>query len=343
MRLRSSTLDFVKNLTLFFVSLIVTFAVCEVVVRMFVTVRNVGPDYTTYDSIYGKRLKKSFSALRITPEFTMRLTTNSSGFRGPEQDTFSYRPILFLGDSFTEGYGVNDGEEFPKLVSKALDLRYGNNKVPVVNAGVEDTGNGHWIKFLRNEGSRYSPRLVVLQLMANDFRDNISERLFDLRPNGELVELPVPPSSIRRILRNMVVELFPALEYSYLIGFVGESVAELSRKWMISKLKHNKKLKRASRHSEQLTYRLIEEALRICEKEGWPVFVLMVSIGGERFYEFKRMFEDHEVSFVRIPDAIQRPDYYYSVDGHWNAAGHAYVADLILERMPGLDICLDVK
>ena len=36
---------------------------------------------------------------------------------------------------------------------------------------------------------------------------------------------------------------------------------------------------------------------------------------------------------MRIPNEEERPDLYYEVDGHWNAQGHSFVADLILSEI----------
>ena len=115
------------NLALICISTLLTLALCEVVVRIFIPVRNVGPSLTIYDPVYGKRLKKNFTATRTTPEFTMQFTTNSLGFRGPEPEVFPYRPILFLGDSFTAGYGVNDGEEHRESPDAASKREHGHD------------------------------------------------------------------------------------------------------------------------------------------------------------------------------------------------------------------------
>ena len=167
-----------KNIALFLTTLLICLVMSEVIVRTVIPIRNVGPSFTVYDPFYGKALKKSFTALRITPEFTMRITTNSNGLRGPDLEISTARPILFLGDSFTMGYGVNDGEEFPALVRRAMSER--KSKIPVINAGMGDNGNGRWIKFLRAEGTKFNPSLVVLQIHANDFHDNIREHLFEV-------------------------------------------------------------------------------------------------------------------------------------------------------------------
>ena len=93
--------------------------------------------------------------------------------------------MFFIGDSYTMGYGVSDGEEFPELVRRELVAR--RLEIPVFNAGTGDTGNGRWVKFLRNEGGRLNPRLVILQVSENDFADNLKEGLFAIAPSGDLV------------------------------------------------------------------------------------------------------------------------------------------------------------
>jgi len=57
--------------------------------------------------------------------------------------------LFVIGDSYTEGYGVNDGEEFPRLVGQRLSQRYG--PMTVINYGVGNTGNGRWIKILERD------------------------------------------------------------------------------------------------------------------------------------------------------------------------------------------------
>ncbi len=79
------------------------------------------------------------------------------------------------------GYGVNDGEEFVARVRETLNERSAE-AVPVINVGMGDNGNGRWVKFLRAEGEKYNPSLVVLQIHGNDFQDNIREQLFELSP-----------------------------------------------------------------------------------------------------------------------------------------------------------------
>ena len=319
----------VKNLALAVGSLLITLLLAEGAVRIFVPVRSVGPAFSVNDSVYGHALKRSFSATRIAPEFTMRFTTNSLGFRGPEPEAFPHRPLLFLGDSFTEGYGVNDGEEFPALVRKALENRNPERKIPVVNAGIGYNGNGRWVKFLRNEGTRYNPRLVVLQLTKNDFKDNVRERLFTLTHSGELLELPVPPPGITRRLA-VLIEAVLGLSSSHLVGLVKQVVWATRPYVPPPKPKPGASAEEEVGPHDQLTFRLLKEILTICGRERWPVLSVIVGIRGQRLAQLERLFRGFYVEMIVVPDKPTRPDLYYKVDGHWNASGHAFVAESIL-------------
>jgi hypothetical protein len=314
-----------KNPVIVLIAILVSLGICELVVRNFVPVRNVGPSFTRYDPYYGQLLKQNFSGLRVTPEFTMRLTTNAAGFRGPQGDISSKsKPILFLGDSFTMGYGVNDGEEYPALVRKAL-RKSGSKMSSVINAGMGDNGNGRWVKFLRTEGSKIDPGIVVLQVHANDFQNNISERLFERNPAGELIELPVPSVDAKRRVQSLV-EAVPGLANSYLIGLSrqlswpqgmdSESLFENSARTL---------------HEEQLLFRLLEEVLGICENQEWQVLAVLADIPGKRLKMMEDFFSVRKVLTVVIPTKRDRPDLYYKVDGHWNASGHRFTSGKILD------------
>jgi hypothetical protein len=233
------------------------------------------------------------------------------------------------------GYGVNDGEEFPALVQKDLEGRYGKNHIPVVNSGIGNNGNGRWVKFLRMEGKIYNPCLIILQLFNNDYEDNLDEHFFELTPSGELAELPITELGKMRILQNMI-EYIPGLSHSYLVGLV--------KQVLMSKTADGKSIdKNGSPESglyskDRITLRLIEEVLTLCDNGRWPVVALLVDINGQRLAELKRIFWLHNVPIIRVPGKEERPDLYYRLDGHWTAAGHAFVAKLIIEQLFTLEL-----
>jgi len=87
-----------------------------------------------------------------------------------------------------------------------------------------------------------------------------------------------------------------------------------------------------------LTMALIEEIFEIYKKEGWPVLTLTVGVEGSNMDRFERLFDKYHVPFIPIPSKQEQPDIYYQVDGHWNEKGHAYVADLVINRLGYLDL-----
>ncbi len=321
-----------KNALLFVISIGITLVLGELFVRIAVRVRNVGPTISVYDPYYGKRLKKSFSTVRNTPEFTMRFSTNSEGFRGPEPDSFPRRGILFLGDSFTAGYGVNDSEEFPALVKAELTQRCGPNRIPVVNAAMGNTGNGYWIKFLQGEGKRYEPRLIVLQFCVNDFDDNITDQLYRLDASGAPVELPPRIQSLLRRGQDLV-DLIPGLSNSYLVSLIREALVEKPNGKSTPQALVDGQDEQVDTVSERLTLGILERVLSICEEEKWPVIALEVELGGHRLWELKELFERHRISLIVVPPRRERPDLYYRIDGHWNMKGHAFVSKLVIDQL----------
>ncbi|MFC1730865.1 SGNH/GDSL hydrolase family protein [candidate division KSB1 bacterium] len=319
-----------KNILLSIGSLIFALILCEIALWLFVPLRNVGPSFSVYDSVYGKRHKKNFTAIRKSVEFTMRCHLNSLGFRGPEPKSFPNTPILFIGDSYTEGYGVNDGEEFPELVRISINENNKNNRIPVVNAGIGNTGTAHWIKFLTLEGEKYNPRYIILQFSGNDFLDNVAENLFKLSPSGKLVELPVSPPGLSMKIQK-TIEFIPFLAKSHIAGFARQVFYYLSKNRNVQSGDVDPEI--AFKYEDDLTFALFGKTLEICRKHEWPVFVVIVDMNKERLSKLNNLLQQYEVDSHYVPDRNERPDLYYKIDGHWNAAGHKYVSDYLIKNL----------
>ncbi|MBX2992376.1 MAG: SGNH/GDSL hydrolase family protein [Bacteroidetes bacterium] len=319
-----------RTVRLFAASVVFSLMLGELMVRWFIPVRNVGPTFSEYDAEYGKRLKANLSCVRIAPEFRMQFTTNSLGFRGPEPSSFPEGGILFLGDSFTEGYGVSDGEEFPDLVRSTLAKHNPAGTIPVVNAGIGNLGTGRWIKFLRNEGKRLNPRFVVLQLSDNDFHDNTAEALFHLTENDSLVEnSPRSPGSFRHIQK--VIDAVPGLAYSYLVCLVRDVMSFTAAEPQAMPTEDEVLRK------NQLTYRLIHEIVALCERNGWPVVLVSADLNEHQLDELASVVAEYKTPILRIPSKDTHPELYFEIDGHWNAKGHEYVAYQVSEYLKAYD------
>jgi len=298
--------------------------------RLFLPVRNVGPRLTQYDPLLGKIHKKNFRTTRWTPEFAMTFSTNSLGFRGPELKTPLPRNtliLLFLGDSLTMGYGVNEGEEFPQLIARRLNKRNGLGPVQVINAGVAGTGTGRAFRFLQWYMNvwKHHPTVLIYQFSGNDFNDNIREGLYSIDSQGRLVERNTRVPFMRRL--QPVIESIPGLSWSHL--FAG--ILQGSRRWWFQPgARQHEASHQISRKRELLTFSLVEELLSLAEHNKWPVIGLMPTVSGHRKKGVQALYDRFSVTTVPVPSRRGRPDLYYRIDGHWNKEGHAHVAEALL-------------
>ncbi len=266
--------------------------------------------------------------MRVTPEFTMTFTTDPRGFRGPLSAGSAGKEswvLLFVGDSFTEGYGVNDGEEFPRLVGERLRAELGAKRPEVVNAGVGDTGTGRAIRFLRQWSEQDTrPTVLVFQFSPNDFEDNLREGLFDLDSRGLLRERSseAPISIMRRL--QPALESIPGLFHSYLFAVLVQALQAVSAEGSRGQDYSD------TGGTDDLTYQLSEELMRLAEKKSWRVVVLFFGLDESRLNTLARISKQYGAKTVLIPDRTARPDLYYRNDDHWNSRGHTLVAEMLV-------------
>ncbi len=314
-----------KNAALLGVSTMIALLLAEVIIRNFVVVRNVGPTLTQYDPYFGKTHKTNFRAKRIAPEFTMDITLNADGFRGPDLVSNADQSILFLGDSFTMGYGVNDGEEFPAVIRAKL----GEN-TNVINAGMGNNANGRWLRFLKKRAADYDPEYVVLQIHFNDYWGNFMEGLYGIGGDNELLETLPPPKSKARKLQSFIDHL-GVFDNSYLMGFALQVAFPVGA--LESKTAKDNYMVKNDRQNE-LLLRLFNETLDLCEEQNREVIALLViGVNGQRLDDLEEIAAARGISIVQVPDKAERPDLYFEIDGHWNAAGHAVAAEKLLEKI----------
>jgi hypothetical protein len=101
---------------------------------------------------------------------TNRVNLNSHGLRDeeiPYTKPPDERRILALGDSVTFGWGVSQGETFSDILELLLKAETGK-KWQVINAGVNGYNSEQEATYLRIEGMRYHPDIVILTYVVND-------------------------------------------------------------------------------------------------------------------------------------------------------------------------------
>ena len=326
----------VATAALVIVALVASLAVVELGLRAMGRVRNVGPSFTEFDPVYGKWLKRDATIRRTTPEFTMTLVTNAQGFRGPDLPEKVSRSIVFTGDSFTMGYGVDQGQDFPSLVRKALMEIDGDHTPTVINTGVGNTGNGRTLRWLQQDAERYHPALVVIQLTGNDFEDNLEEGMLSLGEDRQLQQLsPHDPGTARSV--QAVIDDVPFLAELHLVGFAREVVQTLRQFRDIADNGNipNSNKSASSEDPGELTYAAVRAILSLCHERGWPALGMAVDVEEPRLTRLRALFDEDRTDLIVIPLKTARPDLYYVQDGHWNEQGQAYAAGQVLDWLAG--------
>jgi hypothetical protein len=108
-------------------------------------------------------------------EFDYSPPVNELGFR---EDKLSdeilddnYRRILFLGDSFTFGHGIRNGEDrFSDIIEKRLNKNLQDNEYNyhIYNAGVGGTEPRDWVPYLKTLLPVYKPQYVFTIFFLRD-------------------------------------------------------------------------------------------------------------------------------------------------------------------------------
>lgn len=131
-------------------------------------------------------------------EYRTHIRINSRGLRGPEaayDKPAGVRRVLLLGDSFVEGYTVDEQASVAGVLQDVL--RASGGAWDVLNGGTHGWSTDQEYLFWRAEGARYRPDEVVLFFYYNDLAGNLmadGKPRFEADAGGELrlVNSPVP-------------------------------------------------------------------------------------------------------------------------------------------------------
>jgi GDSL-like Lipase/Acylhydrolase family len=263
------------------------------------------------------------------PRFTINVKINPQGLRDREytyERTPGSRRVLVIGDSFVWGYGVEQQETFPKL----LEARQPG--VEVINAGVAGYGTDQELLWLRSEGVRYRPDLVILVMCGNDDDENNKDLVYNVyhKPRfrlagGELALTGVPvPMPSRRLRLKHWIFTHSALAYQLKSGVIDRFRRPRSP---------------APSAGFGLTLALVDAIAREVRDMGARLVLVMTA----RYAPSPQFPYDELVAGLRqkeltILDVDHSPGYSEATmlipgDAHWNPAGHRFVAQELLKML----------
>jgi hypothetical protein len=291
--------------------------------------------YATYHPTRGWTLKPDIKDL---PVFDGKiLNSNSKGVRGKTEYEYQRTPgkrrIVVLGDSFTFGEEVSDDETYSHDLESAL------RSTEVLNLGVQGYGHDQMLLYLREEGLKYHPDVVIVGFTYLDIYRNLWTFFAYAKPKFRLVSDSLKLTNVPVPTPDQVLAREPYRLKSFdLMEIVREKL-----RWALGK---------NETEAQELTRPLLDEIIAATRSIGAvPVFVYLpvyeeIEPLPKSAYPLTAMsppVSDRE-QYLRgycqqreIPCLFLRPRFLeevkrgvsFNAQGHWNAQAHRLAAQEI--------------
>jgi lysophospholipase L1-like esterase len=330
------------NLSLMNISTLIAVLLSEIALRLMgLNPMYVSPErdrFWKYDPVLGWAHEAGQEGIFETPQFRTTVRINEHGLRDrghSYQRQDESERILVLGDSFAWGYGVEESERFSELLEADLS-------VEVINAGVSGYSTDQELLWYRNEGIKYQTDLVIVVVAGNDVGDNQQQLVNTIyyKPRfvikeGQLVATgyPVPQTSLQG---KSIYFLSQRSALAYFLVQRYFDLRSLYGRFRVNSEQANSPHSgtNTERQPFKLTISLIHEMRDIAESTNAQFMIVTTdrwwnAPSGETYKDFVTIMESEGFLVLDIesvpgfdPDEMIIPN-----DGHWNEAGHRFVAE----------------
>ena len=202
----------------------------------------------------------------ITREWDVKYSINSFGLRDkeypPQKDKNTFR-ILILGDSFTEGYGVEDDEVFAELLEKKLDASQKERKYEIINGGVASYSPLLEYLFLVKRGLSLDPDMVILFYDFSDICDDDEYEVLSSFDENTDVPVNCAPVKVVRAYSSNSLERFLIRHSAFYLYLEKKINNELY------KIRDPEKYKRTAKHMKKERYIFFREGQEAVTFELW--------------------------------------------------------------------------
>ena len=291
-----------------------------------------------YSLEYGKVLFKSCIMEHKGPgKWKFTYTINECGYRGkkiPISNSYEKSNIVILGDSYSFGTGVDDGEEFPAVMHNYLIDNY-----DIINLSVGGYGLTQEIRRYYEFGQLYQPQIVILQFASNDLEDNYWSMVTKIE-NGRFVFYTSNNSVdwVKQYLSKSIIQK------SQLYNFFRHSAYLYLRKRYLRSPKEKGIASGISPH-EDFHNSLLELFAKDLKRKG--IGLILISVNGENHGQIMNFpFIKQKVSeldsngfleYIEVAPWFKNVEDYGSPEGHsWGQKAHAILgyklAEFIKER-----------
>ncbi len=283
------------------------------------------------DDMLGWKLVPRSKHLYRKEEQAYLIAINSKGLRDVER---SYEKplgvfrIVVVGDSFVFGSGgVETSDRFTDILEKST------KNVEVINMGVPAYGSDQEYLYLKTEGLKYHPDLIILCAFENDFRESFST----VSPSNGRPKGYFSTSGGQLLFHPPSFSLFYRLaQRSYLFGFTDLALKKVSKVYgrPPDVLEPQERVE---------TFRqLFIQARTLCLQNGAQLVLVYFPFRGQKEKNviqevFDKLAAAQGIRTLDLMNRMQRADAerpaYFKKDIHFNEYGHQVVAAALREYL----------
>lgn len=294
--------------------------------------------FASYSPDLGYVLRPNSEGVHSSLEYSNTFKVNSFGVRDDESSLDNPR-LVFLGDSFTMGWGVDQDQTYADLTGRKLGIK-------TLNAGISSYGTYREM-LLFSKIKRDSVDLVVLQYCDNDIEENEARN----EPNNQ-GQVLTPQSFANTAVFNRINEGYYPMRYTYffvrekdLLKRIWTSPVQVFREiggalsaWLTGRqlavvTPPDIKTPAETKAHTEYFFKSLARIRRFYKGN----IVIMHLDGRYTLPEMIRAFEteakragDEQLHFLHAYELLKAQDY-YPVDGHIKASGHAKISEALVK------------
>ncbi len=319
---------------------------------------NICKDATVPHPLRKYLFKSNFEGKFNNIEYKTFVKINSKGLRNREtQYEHNKKRILFVGDSFTFGWGVEQNEAFPYICENLF-----NKKIEVINAGVPGYSILEYYLYLKEELFKYKPNIIILVFYGeNDmiYVDLNSQNPTIIKNSDNRFEISEKNISRNLYNRTKPVKInFLKLTYSNIKNYFRHNsyFYNLLSIYVIRKIKINLEMENYYSFESQRIYLefLIDEFIKLSKENNSdfvifyaPSYILLDAIQTNNFSVYAlrekkildgliQLSKNKNILFINQPEEFIKNNIkklYFPMDRHWTKEGHKVASQIIFNAI----------
>lgn len=255
---------------------------------------------------------------------------NSLGLRDAELGAKDRPRVVFLGDSFTWGWGVPNGVRYTDKLQEAYP------QYQMVNAGINGYSTVQEALLLKKYYQELMPDLIVLQIFHNDFIENLETQAAYKKPyldwnhDFKLTNYPVPADSLG--IATKILLWIGDHTYFYrqvmMVGYIWllDSGIGVGTEYEIMEPPTDEVvLGKGMRVA-------LELLLSFCEQKKLPLLIISSDLQPYQLAVVSDLASIHGFSHYALTDTVFKDKKDFDLGdhaAHWSAYGHQMVAGFV--------------